>query len=170
MGKIECALSAARSRTVGRCHLKTEAILWPSLPYYTGNNTSAIISTKKLLRFFSITSRLCMNHCITCLHSHGCDEKVARWGENVSSMFTFRNFVMALYHHRFSFTRFFYQTCNLIIKGYIYCIKAVLLWFILFICMLTLPSDSCLEVLKYNGIVNSILIFYIYFTHPFAFL
>lgn len=26
--------------SIGRCHLKTEAILWPSLPYYPGNQTS----------------------------------------------------------------------------------------------------------------------------------
>lgn len=93
------SINAPHSRTVGRCHLKTEAILWPSLTYYTGNNSSTTICSVKLYRIFSITSRLCMNYCITCLHSHGCDEKVARWGENVSSMFTFRNFVMAHYYN-----------------------------------------------------------------------
>lgn len=66
------------SRTVGRCHLKTEAILWPSLPYYSRNNSSTTIRSDKLHRIFTNTSRLCMNHFITRSHSHGCDKEVAR--------------------------------------------------------------------------------------------
>ena len=66
------------TRTVGRCHLKTEAILWPRLPYHTGNNSSTAICSDKLLCISPNTSRLCMNHFITRSHSHGCDKKVAR--------------------------------------------------------------------------------------------
>lgn len=84
------SLCATHSRTVGRCHLKTEAILWPSLPYYTRNNSSTTICSDKLLRIFSNTSRLCMNHFITRSHSHGCDKEVARWEEYVFSVFTFK--------------------------------------------------------------------------------
>ena len=64
-----------------------------SLPYQNQGiyNTSTFppttIQLRNIINFasylLSFTFRLCLNHCTICLHSHGCDEKVARWEENL---------------------------------------------------------------------------------------
>lgn len=74
--KDRLALTTVDGRTLS--FEKRKPSCWPSLPYYTRNNSSTTIRSDKLLRITSNTSGLCTSHFVARSHSHGCDEKVAR--------------------------------------------------------------------------------------------